>query len=318
MKKNYLLVIPIVICLNFFLPRLMPGDPFLYLSVEDGNTVPVFSQEQIDQYKVYYGLDEPLFQQFVHYLKQVAKGDLGVSIFYHTSVLNMIKKRIPWTILIVTASLAISSIAGTILGTISAWHRNDLFDKILYSSMLFIAEIPAFLIGIVLLFLLAADLKWFPLSGGSTVFASYDSVWEQMLDILHHMVLPVLTLVLTRMGKFYLLARNSMLTVLSKDYIRTARGKGLKKNSIRYIHALRNSIPPVVMQVFMSFGALFGQAVLVENVFSYPGVGSLMREAVTNRDYALMQGIFLIMAMTILIMNFLSELVFKKLDPRVV
>ncbi len=317
MKKS-LLVIFMVICMNFFLPRLMPGDPFLYLSVEDGNTASVFSQEQIDQYKEYYGLDRPLFIQFIRYLKSMAKGDLGISIFYHTSVINLIKTRIPWTISIVTVSLAVSCMVGTLTGTVSAWHRDGIFDRIVYFIMLLISEVPAFLIGIFLLFFLAAGLKWFPLSGGSTVFSSYDSVWEQIGDILHHMVLPVLTLVLTRVGSFYLLARNSMLDVLTKDYIRTARGKGLKKGRILYMHALRNSIPPVVMQIFMSLGALFGQAVLVENVYSYPGVGSLMREAVLNRDYALMQGIFLVMAMTVLIMNDLSELVIKKLDPRMV
>lgn len=318
MKKNYFLVIPVIICINFFLPRLMPGDPFLYLSVEDGNTAAVFSQEQIEQYEAYYGLDQPVIKQFINYMSKMVQGDLGTSIFYNSSVSKMILERIPWTILIVVVSLALSSIIGTILGIISAWHREYKFDRITYTIMLFISEIPAFLIGTLLLFFLAAHFVWFPLSGGSTVFSSYDTLWEKAFDIIHHMALPVLTLVLARIGNFYLLSRNSMMTVLTKDYMRTARGKGLKKHTILFRHALRNSLTPVMTQVFMSLGTSFGQAVLVENVFAYPGVGRLMREAVLNRDYALMQGIFLVMSMMILLMNFTSEIFLKKTDPRVV
>ncbi|MEA5084791.1 MAG: ABC transporter permease [Lachnospiraceae bacterium] len=317
-KKSYLLVIPAIICINFFLPRLMPGDPFLYLSVEDGNVATVFSPQQIAQYKMYYGLDKPIIIQFITYLVKLLKGDFGVSIYYNTSVREMIMTRIPWTIAVVVVSLLISGFIGTVLGTFSAWHRDNVFDRITYSIMLFISEIPSFMVGIFLLFVFAAGLKWFPLSGGSTAFAEYGTIWNQIGDILIHITLPVLTLVITRVGSFYLLARNSMITVFTKDYIRTAKGKGLKKHSILFRHALRNSFPPIIMQIFMSLGVMLGQAVLVESVFAYPGIGSLMREAVFNRDYALMQGIFLIMSMNILIMNFLADFIFGKLDPRAV
>ena len=318
MKKSYIAVIGVIIVLNFFLPRLMPGDPFLYLSVEDGNTAPVYSSQQIKAYEEYYGLDQPLPVQFIRYLTGIVKGDLGYSIFYHDRVTDMIAARIPWTLLIVISALVLSSVFGTLLGTICAWHRDGFLDRCVYFLLMVLSEIPGFLIGIFLLFYLGASLKWFPMSGGKTVFAIYSTPFEEVKDMIHHMVLPVLTLSLSRLGSFYLLSRSSMLSVLAKDYIRTAEGKGLKKHTVILKHGLRNSLPPVVTQLFMSLGAMVGQAVLVENVFSYPGAGSLMREAVVNRDYVLMQGIFLIMSATVLIMNGLAEFMLKKMDPRMV
>lgn len=317
MVKHYSGVLLIIICLNFFLPRLMPGDPFLYLSVEDGNVSAVFSQEQIDHYKAYYGLDKPLYIQFGHYITGLLQGDLGYSIYYNIDVAEMILTRIPWTLFIVITALVLSSLVGTVLGALSAWRRDKAADKLTYAMMIIIAEIPSFLLGVLLLFVFAAQLKWFPLSGGSTVFASFDSVGEQLRDLLHHAALPIVTLALARVGGFYLLSRNSMLTVLAKDYIRTARAKGLRERKIIFRHALRNALPPVIARVFMSLGALFGGAVLVENVFAYPGVGRLMSEAVLNRDYVLMQGIFLTITLTVILMNGIADLLYKKLDPRV-
>lgn len=318
MKKHYFSLLLVIICINFFLPRLMPGDPFLYLSIEEGNSSTTFSQEQIDHYKAYYGLDQPLYNQFLRYITRLLHGDLGYSIYYNTSVMDMILTRIPWTIFIVLSSLMLSSLIGTVMGAVSAWMRNKLTDRMLYLTMVVISEIPAFLIGVIFLFVFAAQLKWFPLSGGSTVFASFDSFWVQMDDILRHAFLPVLTLSLVQVGSFYLLSRNSMLTVLSKDYIRTAKAKGLGKKNILFRHALRNALPPVIARIFMSLGVLFSGAVLVENVFSYPGVGRLMNEAVMNRDYMLIQGIFLTITVTVLFMNWLADIIYKKLDPRVV
>jgi peptide/nickel transport system permease protein len=316
--KRYLFLLFIIICVNFFLPRLMPGDPFLYLSVEDGNTAAVFSPEQIEQYKAYYGLDRPLVVQFWNYLRGILRGNLGYSIYYNTSVAEMIALRIPWTIFIVLPALILSGFIGTSLGIVSAWLREKTVDNLMYFFMLVVSEIPSFLLGVLLLFLFAAKMKWFPLSGGATVFASFDSIWVRAGDILHHAALPIIALTLTQMGNFYLLSRNSMLTVLSRDYIRTARAKGLKKRRVLFRHALLNAVPPVIARIFMSLGALFGGAVLIENVFAYPGVGRLMREAVLNRDYVLMQGIFLTVAAAVLMMNWLAEIVYKKLDPRIV
>ena len=317
MKKHYAPVLLVILVINFFLPRLMPGDPFTYLSVEDGNVNAAFSQEQIDQYKAYYGLDQPLYLQFFNYLKGLLRGDLGYSIYYKTSVTGMIAARIPWTIFIVLCSLFLSSFIGTILGAVSARLRGKPADTLTYFLMIVFSEIPSFLLGTLLLILFAAKLRWFPLSGGITAFASYNSTFSYLADLFHHAALPILTLTFAGVGNFYLLSRNSMLTVLTKDYMQTAKAKGLSKRRILFRHALRNAIAPIVARIFMSMGAMFGGAVLVENVFAYPGMGYLMREAVLARDYVLTQGIFLTIAVCVLLMNWIADLIYKKLDPRV-
>jgi peptide/nickel transport system permease protein len=231
-------------------------------------------------------------------------------------VTEIILSRIPWTLFIVSVSLFLSSLTGIVFGSISAWFRNKTVDPVLYFMMIVFTEIPAFLLGVFFLFILAARLRWFPLSGGITPFARFHGHAELLGDLLRPAALPVATLTFTRMGEFYLLSRNSMITVLTKNYIATARAKGLKRRRILFRHALRNAMPPVVARIFMSLGMLFGGSVLVENVFNYPGIGRLMRDAVIVRDYVLIQGIFFFITIAVLLMNLLADLVYRRLDPR--
>ncbi|EHQ91084.1 ABC transporter permease [Desulfosporosinus youngiae] len=319
LKKTgeYLLTFWVIITLNFFIPRLMPGDPFTFLSSGEGQITVTYSEAQIAKYKAYYGLDKPLPVQYTIYLTNLLQGNIGYSIYYNNSVLSVIGKRVLWTLAIVLAALLISCLVGTVLGSLSAWHRSGAFDKIMYSLIIALSEIPAFLIGILFLFILAAQLELFPLSGGMKPFADYGSWTDKLSDLMAHAFLPVLTLSLVRLGEFYLLSRNSMISVLSKDYMRTARAKGLEKRRLIFRHALKNALLPIVTRLFLSLGAVFGGAILVENVFKYPGVGFLMREAVLVRDYVLIQGIFLFVAVTVLTMNLLADLIYSRLDPRV-
>lgn len=317
MRSRYAVVLLVVLAANFLLPRLMPGDPFELLSVEDGYAGAGFTDEQIARYKAYYGLDKPLHAQFLRYVEGLLTGDLGYSIFYKTGVAEMIRARIPWTVFIVLCALVVSSVVGTVLGSLSAVLREGPADRLMYFFMMVFSEIPSFLLGTLLLIFFAARLGWFPLSGGATAFAVYSSPLEQAADLLRHAALPVLTLALAGVGNFYLLARSSMLTVLTKDYIRTARAKGLSKGRILFRHALRNALPPIVARFFMSMGGMFGGAVLVENVFAYPGMGRLLRDAVLARDYVLAQGVFLTIAVTALLMNWAADVVYRRLDPRV-
>ncbi|EGW40966.1 ABC transporter permease [Desulfosporosinus sp. OT] len=315
--SEYLLTFLVILTLNFFIPRLMPGDPFIFLSSSEGQVTITYSEEQIAKYKAYYGLDKPMIVQYTSYLANLLQGNIGYSIYYNNSVLSVIGKRVIWTVSIVLAAIFISCLIGTVLGSLSAWYRNGTFDKVLYSFIIAISEIPAFLIGIMFLFILAAKLGWFPLSGGIKTFANYSNSVEKITDILHHAFLPVLTLSIVRLGEFYLLSRNSMIAVLTKDYMRTARAKGLHNKRIIFRHALKNALLPIVTRVFLSLGAVFSGAILVENVFNYPGVGRLMREAVMVRDYVLIQGIFLFVAVTVLTMNLLADIIYRRLDPRV-
>lgn len=314
---EYLITFLVILTVNFLIPRLMPGDPFTFLSTEDGGVAVSHSQEQIELYKSYYGLDKPLGIQYVDYLKNMVKGNIGYSIYYKTSVMDVIGKRMLWTIGIVISAIGISFIIGTFLGCISAWYRDHLFDDILYFIMITVSEIPSFLVGVIFLFTIAAQSDFFPISGGMKAFAVYSSPMEKAIDIINHAILPVITLSMVRLGRFYLLARNSMITVLSKDYITTARAKGLAKQRIIFRHAMKNAFLPIVTRLYLSLGAVFGGAILVENVFNYPGIGRLMREAVMLRDYVLIQGIFLFITILVLSMNLMSDFVYGILDPRV-
>lgn len=295
----------------------MPGDPFTFLSSEEGGVHQNFSEEQIEMYKAYYAMDKPLSKQYADYIRNLTQGNLGYSIYYNEDVIRLVLKSAKWTLGITLSSLFISTVFGTILGSLSAWYRNSVLDRALYPLMVLLSEIPSFLIAILLLFTLAARGSFFPLSGGITVFGEYENTFERVLDILHHGLLPTLSLILSQLGGFYLLARNSMITVISKDYMRTAVAKGLSSKKIILRHGLRNSVLPIVTRVFMSLGSVLGGAILVENVFNYPGLGRLMREAVTVRDYVLIQGIFLIVAFLVLTMNLLADVFYKKIDPRV-
>lgn len=317
MKKHYLLLLAIILTLNFFLPRWMPGDPFLYLSADAGHTGAAYSQEQIADYMAYYGFDQPLPVQFLRYLQGLVTGDLGYSIYYKTDVADMILARLPWTAFLVLSALAISCAVGTLLGAVSARLRHRALDPVLYLFMVILCEIPSFLMGMLLLIGLAAQLQWFPLSGAVTPFLEHGSFGVWLGDVLHHGALPILTLALAGIGNFYLLSRSSMITVLSRDYLRTAQAKGLSRRRILLRHGLRNALPPIVARLFLCMGTMFGGAVLVEAIFAYPGLGRLLREAVLARDYVLAQGAFLVIAVAVLVMNWLADLVYRRLDPRV-
>lgn len=315
---EYLLTILIVITLNFLLPRAMPGDPFLFLSGEEaGDIVVSYSEEQRQQYLEFYGLNKPVLSQYFSYLSELCRGNLGFSLYYNAPVSSIILNRLSWTMFLVLAAVIFSTLIGTALGSISAWYREKWVDKTLYTLMITISEIPAFLLGLILLFTLAAGLGLFPLSGALTHFADYQHWWHKILDILHHSFLPITALTTARLGGMYLLSRNSMTTVLAKDYIQTAQAKGLFRKRIIYRHALKNALLPIVTRVFLSIGALVGGAILVENVFAYPGLGLLMRQSVMYHDYPLIQGIFLVVTILVLLANFTSDLVYGKLDPRV-
>lgn len=315
--REYVVTLLAITTLNFFLPRIMPGDPFAATAAEEGYGVGNFSAAQLAAYKAYYGLDMPLWQQYLAYLHKLSRGDLGYSLYYKESVAAMIAARFPWTALLVLSSLLLSSFLGTWLGCLSAWRRARLFDRILYFLMLALGEIPSFITGILLLFLFAAKLGWLPLAGAISPFAHFDSLFLKGADILRHALLPVITLGLAGISEFYLLARSSMLTILTKDYMRTARAKGLTTSRLIFRHALKNALPPIVTRFFLSLGAIFGGAILIETVFDYPGLGRLMREAVLVRDYILLQGIFLWITLTVLTANLLADILCRKLDPRV-
>jgi peptide/nickel transport system permease protein len=314
---EYGMTLWIVLTLNFVLPRLMPGDPFLLLSSETDQEVVVFSEEQRQYYLHYYGLDRPMLTQYATYLANLCRGKLGFSLYYNDEVSTIILRRLRWTGLLVSMAIVLSSGIGVFLGSLSAWFRETWFDKGVFFGVVLFSEIPAFLVGLILLFVLAAGTGWFPLSGAFTHFARHDTHLAVAGDIARHACLPVLALTLARLGGMYLLARNSMTLVLSQDYIKTAWAKGVPPRRILFYHGLRNALLPVVSRIFLSLGALVGGAILVENVFAYPGLGLLMRESVMMHDYPLVQGIFLVVTCFVLAANFVADCLYRHLDPRI-
>lgn len=314
--KRFLIVLLSILLINFVLPRLMPGDPFLTLSAEDGFTSVQYSEAEVEDLKNYYGLDQPLVTQFTSYYKNILKGNFGKSIFYNESVNKILATRLPWTIYIVLSSLLIGCVIGILFALISIKYRNYRIEKFFYTIIITISEIPSFLIGIAFLFIFAANLQWFPLSGGVTAFKTFYFSTDYFLDILSHSFLPIFTMSIPSIGQFYILSRSSMITVISKEYMTTAKAKGLSKNRINIFYILKNSLSPIVSRVFLNIGHIFASSILVENVFAYPGIGTLMKESVLKRDYPMIQAIFLIIALMVLIMNYLAEYINRKIDPR--
>jgi peptide/nickel transport system permease protein len=314
---DYLVTIAVILTLNFMVPRLMPGDPFLLVSAGTGEEFTVLSERQREYFMSYYGLDKPLYEQFLIYLQGLVRGDLGYSIQYREEVTVIIARSLPWTIYLVLSATLLSTIFGIIFAVISAWHRGEPRDNLLLIGLVSISEIPGFLLGLSFLLLFSVYFGWFPLAGASTPFIQFDSLLEKIVDIIHYSFLPIIVLALSRVSGSYLLMRNTLIMVLSKDYMKTARAKGLPERVIRYRHALRNALLPLVNRIALQLGGLVGGAVLIENVFAYPGLGTLMADAALARDYNLLQGILLVFAVGVLIANFIADLVSRRLDPRI-
>jgi peptide/nickel transport system permease protein len=313
----YIVILFIILSINFSLPRVMPGDPFSYLT-DSGENIPTrMTDEKMERLFAYYGLDKPLSEQYTNYMVGTIRGDLGWSIYYNDPVLEVILSRLKWTLLLVGTSTAIYVPLGILLGATSAWARGRKKDMGLLISILSISSFPSFFTGMLLVIFFAVKLDIFPLSGVQTVCATYSSPLEEIFDILQHLVLPATTLVISHIGGTYLLMRNSMLGVLGDDYIMTARAKGLSEQYVLHRHSLTNALLPVVTMTAMSAAFLIMGTIFVETVFAYPGIGHLTYKAVELRDYPLLQGLFLFMTLAIVGANLIADILYARLDPRV-
>lgn len=303
-----------VVILNFLIPRLMPGDPIARLIL----TIPQLTPEQRQVLIERFGLDKPMFDQFVHYIVNLFRGDFGISyLFYPEPVANVILDRLPWTVALMFISTTLSSIIGIVLGMFAGWRQGSKFDTLVsYTSLVFWAT-PAFWLGMVLLLVFGYYLGMFPLGGITSPEAAYRSILDFIADYLHHSALPIVTLTLVNLASYVLVMRNSMISILGEDFIVTAKAKGLPERQVLFRHAARNAILPPITLVGLNFGFIAGGAVLTETVFSYPGIGRLMYIAVASNDYPLLQGIFFMLAVMVIAANFVTDLVYVKLDPRI-
>lgn len=297
----------VIYLFNFSIPRLMPGDPFSYNAADvSENADTEMSQEQKEYMRAYYGMDRPLLTQLRDTVKANLRGDFGQSIHYKRAAVDVIRERLPWTLFLMGATLLLSLAAGVFLALWSIRRRSA--DRVIFGICSVITEIPSYLIGILLLFLVAAKVKWIPLSGAVTAFAVYDSGWEWLGDVLIHAMLPILAMCLFTIPKFYFTARASFLSIRKKPYLLAARARGLKERRIRWRYLFVNGITPVLARLFLCVGTTVGGTMLIENVFSYPGLGTVMKEAVKYRDYIMIQDIFLLSTVIVLLSLFVADL----------
>ncbi len=309
---QYAIVIVVAVTLNFALPRLMPGNPLALIA---GVDVGLLTPEQRAQIIADVGLDEPIINQYADYWKSIVTGDLGQSYRSGRPINEMIAERLPWTLLLAGGALVLSSIFGIVLGAISAWRRGGKVDVPLLTGMIALQSLPSFWLGMLLISIFAVNLGVLPSFGAVSPAANLEG-WAQVRDVLEHAVLPITTLSVLSTPGVYLTMRYSMLEVLGEDFIRTARSKGASERRILFGHVARNAIAPVITFLAIRFAFSFGGAVIIETVFSYPGLGRLVFEAVSGRDFPVMQAAFLVFTAAVLMANLTADLLYPVLDPR--
>lgn len=301
-----------VVVLNFVLVHSAPGDPVETIAGASGG----MSEDLKAELRTKYGLDRPLPVQLGVYLKQVASGDLGYSYFFNLPVTGLIGERLPATLLLVLCAVALAFVVGTSLGVLASRRPNGLLSQSITALSLIGFAAPVFWTGMMLIILLASAVPIFPVSGMRSVDSTATGP-RDWLDVAHHLVLPVLTLALVYLAQYSRLARASMLDVLGSDYIRTARAKGLADRVVLYKHALRNAVLPVVTMLGLQFGNVVAGAVLVETVFNWPGLGRLAFDSVLRRDYPTILGVLLFSSIVVVVMNLVTDFVYRLIDPRI-
>ena len=310
----YLITALAAITVDFFIPRLMPGNPVeAILARLQGQITPSTIKALETQFGV--GTKESVWSQYLHYLTNVLHGDLGVSTgYYPSTVASVIKGALPWTLGLVGVATVISFVLGTLIGAVVAWRRGSWMDNLL-PAMTFFQAAPYFFIAFLALELFSTRLGWFP-SGrayNQLDFPAFNLSFAG--DVLSHAVLPALTIVVCSAAGWIVGMRNVMVTTMDEDYVLVAQAKGLPRNRVVW-YAARNAILPSVSGFALAIGFVVSGALLTEIVFSYPGVGWILLQAVNNRDYPLLQGIFLIITFTVLAANLLADFVYVLLDPR--
>jgi peptide/nickel transport system permease protein len=310
---QYALVLLAALTLNFFLPRMMPGNPLRFLA---GEEVGLLTPLQIAEVRERYGLDRSLFEQYLTYLQSMITGQWGYSYQMGKPVIDTILERLPWTLLLVGSALAVASIFGIIVGAIAAWNRGRAADTAPLTLSILVDSLPTFWLGMLLIAIFSVELRWLPIYGARTPWGPTTG-WPYIVDVLRHLVLPATTLILATLSGTFLVMRYAMLDVLGQDYVRTARSKGVSERSVLLKHAVRNALLPVSTIVFLNLGYLIGGATVIETVFSYPGIGTLLYQAVLNRDYPVLQGAFLMLTVSVILASVISDAIYPLLDPRV-
>lgn len=304
----------VIMTILFLLFRLAPGDPVSRMV--DPSMTPEDARHLISQL----GLDQPLLKQYIIYLGNFFSGDFGVSFHYGTSVVGIIWDRLPNTAILFTTSIVLSAFVGIFFGKIASWHKDKKIDTWLTLSALICHTLFLPWLALIMIWFFAYKIGWFPLNSilSPEIWIQTDAgFFSKLIDFLHHLILPLATLFLIHFGSYLLIMRSSMLDTLKEDYITTARAKGLEENVIRDHHAAPNAALPVVTSVALGLAFSINGGALTETVFSWPGIGRELVFAVSNNDYPLAQASFLLIAIIVLLSNFLVDILYAYLDPRI-
>ncbi len=310
-----LLTMLFILMFNFFLFRIMPGNPVTLLARSTGGRMTPAAQRELARDL---GLDKPLVGQFVTYVSDTVQLNLGKStiVYPGEDVTSIFVEFLRPTLVLVGLSTIFSTIIGVMMGIYAGWNRGSRYDVSSMGFSLVLYVMPEWWLGLLLLIFFAGTLQVFPAAGAQSVTENLTGV-AHVVDVINHLFLPCLTLTLAYLGEYYLLMRSSLLDVLGEEYITLARAKGLREKVVLWQHAVRNALLPTVTLVALNFGFVIGGAITVETVFSYPGLGKLTFDALQAKDYPLLQGMFLFFSLAVIIANFIADLCYAYLDPRV-
>lgn len=309
--RRILVSVPLLIGITlivFLLAAMMPGDALLAMFADEAG----FSREMLAQQRARLGLDQPLAFQYLAWLGRIVQGQFGYSLVSHESVAQAIGLRLGPTLQLMGVALAFALVVGVTLGVLSALKQNTWIDHVLTVLGFIGLSMPVFFLGLLFVYVFSLKLDWFPSSGMRTAGQPYD-----LLDNLRHLVLPALAIGLVRMVTFMRYTRNSMLEVLSSDYLNTARAKGLAERKVIWGHALRNALSPLVTAIGLALPTLLAGAVYIETVFQWPGTGLLFIRAVNTRDTPMIMGLALVFSLAVMVANLLTDLAYAVIDPRV-
>jgi ABC-type dipeptide/oligopeptide/nickel transport system permease component len=312
------LTVFVAVTFNFLLVRLMPGDPTARLA-----RIPNATEEARQAIVEQFGLDKSLPEQYVRYLAQLVQGNFGISFQDQEPVGGLLWHALLNTLPMVTLGTVVAIVLGLLSGLAASWWRGTVGEKATTVASMTFYSLPTQWLGLMFIYIFAVGLGWFPTGGMSDPylnnpdFGIYAPWYERALDTLQHMVLPSMTLGLVLFGEYTLLVRSSLLETMGEDFILTAKAKGLRSRAVLVRHAFRNALLPGVTLVALSFGFIAAGSILIESVFSWPGIGLLTYDAITARDYPMMQGAFLVITVSVVFFNLLADLLYFKLDPRI-
>jgi peptide/nickel transport system permease protein len=321
LRKTVLFVITLwaALTLNFLLPRLMPGSPVdAALGKLASAGVPITNAER-QAVEIQLGVpNASLISQYGDYLRNIATLRFGTSYSFPTqTVARTIGTALPWTLILVGVTTIVAFAVGTLLGVYAGWRRGRLADSTVTLGSTFFGAFPPFWLGLLLLYLLAFKLGWFPIKGGYSDGSTPNWSFSFAGDAVRHSVLPAVTLAVTTLSGWVLGMRNNMINTLGEDYVTFAEANGLRGRTVAMLYAARNALLPNVTAFGLQLGAVVSGSVLVEGVFSYPGIGGLLFTSVTNHDFPLMQALFLVITLSMLVAIFIVDLLYVRLDPRV-